>query len=238
MESLGEGTSRTITPVYFTSRQVFLPTEIIFHLSHFLEFQDFRNFVRAMWPQWRRRRHFQRKTTGNFQHERLLLLFLNGKTIEVEYNYDRERFLEDRVKINLQSMLPILGEVELPDGNEFVNTLTMKEFLYKNVKLHKCEQGIYSSCGVVAVDLDEEERDVCPHHHFHHHRPRHINRWLREYLSPMIALKNGQQDFVEMIEFTCGEFAHEIVANLWNSPLKLLQWFYELTNCSLCLDDD
>ncbi len=184
-----------------------------------------------MWPNGEEDETFQERLR-QLSTRKLVAAFLNGREIEVEYKYDRERLLEDRVEVNLRSVLPILGEVELPDGNEFVNTLTMKEFLSKNVKLHKCEQGIHSFCRNVGVDPDEYvddylEEDVCPQRHFHHYCPNHINRWFREYLSLVIALQNGRQDFADMIEFIYGEIGCEIAVNLRDilTPLRLWLWF-------------
>lgn len=112
--------------------------------------------------------------------------FLNKKKLEVVCNYDRERRPKDCVKINLRSVLPVFGESMPPDVNEFVSTFAMRHFLYKNVKLHRCEGGTRSPCAYMYRRYEDEdsaesseedleaELDICPHHHFHHYCPKHV----------------------------------------------------------------
>lgn len=219
MESLEDKASRSLTPVYFTSREICLPLEIIYHLSHFTKLDDFRNLIGAMWPNGEENDTFEERlwqlSLGKFR-----ATFFNKKEVEVEYSYDRERHPLERVQIKLtESLLPLFGGVVPPNADEFVNPFAMRSFVYKNVNLHLCEGGMFSPCRhpelrYAGYDSDEYDSDeerasddeegiTCQHNHFHHYCPKHVFWWFKRYLSAAIARQRGINDYKTMISITC-----------------------------------
>ncbi len=126
--------------------------------------------------------------------------FLNGKEIEVEYTYEREGLDGIRIRINLQALLPVLGGIISPDTRKFVSIFHVKDLLKTNPNLHECSvYGLYNSCFNLDGGL-EEGGDKCPHDHFHHYCPEHVNAWFKYYLTVAIILREG--DYAELVKLS------------------------------------
>lgn len=199
MELVDNVVSSAIPAVYFTSRQIYLPLEMIRYLSRFLEFEQFRNLLRAMWPNGEGEDIFQERleelSTRKFE-----IPFYNGEGIQVEYKYDREEPLADRVLVNLESLSPILGGVMPPDGRKFEAPYVLEDFIRGHVTLHECGDGIHSPCEYIYWNNDLEEAPVCPANHLHHYCPGHVNAWCKYYLSTMIFQREG--DYGELVNYS------------------------------------
>ncbi len=122
--------------------------------------------------------------------------FLNGKQIDVEYNYDRTRPREQRVQISIQGLLPVFGGSMPPDGRRFVSVFDVEDILKSSPGLHQCGDGIYTPCSNLDAELQVEE-NTCPFQHFHHYCPIHVNAWFKWYLPRVITLREG--DFPELV---------------------------------------
>lgn len=223
MESMEAKASRSLTPVYFTSRQISLPLEVIDHLSHFTKLDDFRNLIRAMWPNGEEDDTFKERlwqlSLGKYR-----ATFFNKKEVEVEYSYDRERRSIQRVQIKMtKSLLPLFGGAVPPNPDGFVSPFAVRGFVYQRMNLHLCGGGMFSPCwrpelryaGDYSDEFDSDESDsdeerssddeeeiTCQFDHFHHYCPKHVCWWFERYLSVAIARQRGIQDYKEMMRNT------------------------------------
>lgn len=187
--------ARTLTPAYFTSRHIFLPAEVIFHLSKFLQFEDFRNFIKGTWLNGEEDETFQQRL-WQLSSRKFVAKFLDITEIEVLYHYDVDRVIDDRVKIELKSILPILGLVMPPCGNKFVSLSAIRNYLETNMTMHLCDGGKHSPC-VNVVESSTAKEHVCEHKHYHHYCPHHVYWWFYHYLVYEITCleeQNGQRE--------------------------------------------
>lgn len=117
--------------------------------------------------------------------------FLNGKEIEVEYDYDPERLHRDRVKIHVRDLLRVFGGITMPpDGSEFVSTFDAEKYLKTNPELHECLGSTSICCSHLGAD-SEREKDMSQCDHFHHYSPQHVDAWFKFYLTVAIMLREG-----------------------------------------------
>lgn len=172
--------SRTLAPAYFTSRHIFLPAEMVFHLSKFLQFEDFRNLIKGTWFNGEEDETFQQRL-WQLSSRKFVATFLDGRKIEVLYHYDVDRVSKDRVKIDLRSVLPILGGVMPPCGNKFVSVYAIRNYLESNMATHLCDGGKHSPC-VNVVESSTAKEHVCEYKHYHHYCPHHVYWWFYDYL--------------------------------------------------------
>ncbi len=184
--------SRTLTPAYFTSRHIFLPAEVIFHLSKFLQFGDFRNFIKATWPKGEEDETFQQRL-WQLSSRKFVAKFLDRTEIEVLYHYDVDKVQDDRVKIELKSVLPILGGVMPPCGNKFVSLGAIRNYLETNMTMHLCDGGKHSPC-VNFVESSTAKEHVCDQKHYHHYCPHHVYWWFYDYLVWEIRCREEQNE--------------------------------------------
>lgn len=154
------------------------------------------SLIRAMWPKSEKAgtsQELQRQpSTSKFR-----ATFLNGKEIEVEYTYQRKGLHQDRIKINLQGLLPVFGGIMPPGVMNFNNISDVKDFLKKTPDLRKCSNGIYTPCSDSGPNWDQYGTK-CYSDHFHHYCPAHVNAWFKYYLTKTIMLREG--DYAGLLE--------------------------------------
>lgn len=109
-----------------------LPKDVILHMSAFLKFEDYRKFVRALWPHGDEDDTVRQKLWQLSTHS-ISVEFCNGRLLEVEYNYDPERKREDRILINVENLLPTFGGVVPPASWEFVSVSQLNRFIKRQI---------------------------------------------------------------------------------------------------------
>ncbi len=102
------------SPPVLTSRQIVLPEDIILYMANFLCFVDYRSFIRALWPNNDESNIVQEQLWKLLIPDRITTTFINGKRLEIEFDYDPWRAKEDEVLINLESLLPVFGKNSHP----------------------------------------------------------------------------------------------------------------------------
>lgn len=171
-------------PAFFTSRKIFLPCEIILHIGSFLGFEDFRRFVRGIYPNGEGEKLFHQElcklSTRKFEAR-----FFDQRLIEVVYNYDPERTIEDRIHVEVESLLPILEGIELPTNDGFISIYTMDKFF----KTHFFR---INDCGGNGWAYGHCDRCNCEF----------VISWLRHYLLHILLLQESSEDYTELIEKT------------------------------------
>lgn len=191
--------------MFFTSQQIQLPHDIIVYLSNFLRFEDFRNFIRALSPNGNEHELLQREHLWQLSTHKFTATFLNGKSLEIEYNFDPERTREKWVLVKVESLSPVIGEVVSPTKDTFVSLFNMQNFLDISVNFNKCLHGRHASCYCTTPGEPENmevDGSKCVHAHYHHFCAAHVGRWLRYYLLNSILLRESQELYSELIATT------------------------------------
>ncbi|AIK25664.1 Rep1 [Hyposoter didymator ichnovirus] len=203
--SFASGTRRTELPLPHlgsNEKQVVLPLDMILYISRFTEFLDYKNFVRALWPdkEGSYDRDVQKKLWQLSTH-RFTTLFINGKPIEIEYNFDPER-TSDPVLINSDQLQPVFGRVQPPKNEQFMRVTTLKHFVETSIHLNECSRFQYASCPC-REDIDNQtaraflkpQMTTCKKHHYHHYCSHHVNYWLDKLVASILHVQqNGVFD--------------------------------------------
>nr|BAF45769.1 c289.1 [Tranosema rostrale ichnovirus] len=173
------------TPQSPTSREIFLPLDIILYMANFLQFDDYKNFTLALWPNNDESYEVRAKLWQMSTH-RFETTFLNGKRLEIEFNFDPSRTERNRVLINTDSLLPVFGGYTCPSMAQFANVSELHGFIEQHVHLDKCSNFQYAEC-VCYLFKDKSQggeapskslEDACKHGCFHHYCSQHVRYWF------------------------------------------------------------
>ncbi|ULM71692.1 repeat element 36 protein [Diadegma fenestrale ichnovirus] len=181
---------------YFLMKE--LPVDLILYLGNFMQFKDYSNFIRGLWPDYDEHEVIQLELWKKSTH-RLRSEFIDGKHLEIEYNYDHTRTDEERVLINVNTLLPVFGGLVPPDTETFADVKTLNAFVETYVRLNECHAYQYASCPChldvdpdVAIEFQPLSENACPDGHFHHFCSKHVIHWLSFVLEISIkTLENG-----------------------------------------------
>lgn len=200
------------------SPAIYVPLDIILHMANYLNFADYRRFVRSIWPDGIES-HSVIVKLWNLSCHKFQATFLNGKPVEVEYNFDPERTEEERVLINMNCLRPVFGGKLPPTSYQFASVFELSEFVKENVQLDECSDHRYAACpchlqrageefyGVFVKPVVEAE---CENEHFHHYCWEHIISWLLSYLYTSILLRESEELFKQEIAEQYALFPEDI----------------------------
>lgn len=175
-------------------RQSLLPWDIFVCMSNFLDFEDYRNFIRAFIPNSEENEYIQKRLWQLSTHK-YDATFCNKKQLEIEYNFNPARMPEDRVLVNLESLLPIFGGIVPPGTSQFTSVTRLYDFVKFHVHLNMCSHQNYSSCFCQQIGKDGDftlSLQECSFGHFHHFCWRHVSWWLND-LNTTIILEESNQ---------------------------------------------
>lgn len=177
-------------------KQMELPVEVILRLAKFLCFDDFHNFVRALWPNMNECSEIRAGLWTLSEHY-FTTTFINGKQLDIRYNFQRYRNMENHILVDRNSLQPIFGGIVLPTMNEFVSMTELQNFVKVHVHLNKCSNYRYASCPCHLPHYDGQRfnptrypsatGDNCWYGHFHHYCSEHVLYWLNSYLATTIS---------------------------------------------------
>ncbi|ULM71676.1 repeat element 28 protein [Diadegma fenestrale ichnovirus] len=192
---------------YFLIKE--LPADVIVYLGNFMEFKDYSSFIRGLWPDHDEDELIQLALWKKSTH-RLRAEFIDGKHLEIEYNYDHTRTDEERVLINVNTLLPVFGGLVPPDMETFADVKTLNAFVEMYVRLNECHAYRYASCPChlevdpeAAAEFEPLPQNACPDGHFHHFCSQHVNNWLSLVLENSIKnLEEGSFNEQSALEFT------------------------------------
>ncbi|AHY22019.1 repeat element 28 [Diadegma semiclausum ichnovirus] len=186
-----------------------LPADLIIYLGNFMQSKDYLSFIRGLWPDHDEDELVQlalwKKTTHRLRSE-----FMYGKPLEIEYNYDHTRIDEERVLINVYTLLPVFGGMVPPDTETFANVKRLNAFVERHVRFNECQAYRYACCPChldidpeVASEFEPHPENSCPDRHFHHFCSEHVNHWLSLVLEPLIKnLEEGSCNEESVLEFS------------------------------------
>lgn len=133
--------------------------------------------------------------------------FFDGKSLEVEYIFDASRGKEDRVLVNVNCLLPVLGGIAFPGINKYASISKLNDLVVMHVHLNMCSGREHASCSCHLINDYEgtyesfvkPEEVQCDRQHFHHYCWGHVAAWLQHYLYTIILYRESKELFEEEI---------------------------------------
>lgn len=177
----------SLLPPFLTSKQIVLPLEMILYMAKFMKYQDYRSFIQSLWPN-NDECEMVRKELWKLSTYKFEIVFLNGKRLQVEYNFDPARIEEDRLLINVDCLLPAIGYSAPPDMDRFVNLANLTDVVRMQLPLNMCSNFQHASCPCHLGNFDEGRAadalfvkpavDACQYGHHHHYCQEHVAQWM------------------------------------------------------------
>lgn len=182
-------------PLPITSNQIHLLEDVIVYMAKFLSFLDYKAFIRSLWPA-DNESYLIRKTLWKLSTYKCETKFINGKQLEIEYNFDPTRPKENRILINIESLLPVFGGIVSTTMDKFASISKLENFVRMHVHLNMCSDRRYASCpchlvndgGRGCENFVKSLVHICGHRHFHHYCGKHIESWLKIFENNTIQL--------------------------------------------------
>lgn len=197
-----------------SDKQVILPIDMILYIARFMDIVDYKNFIRALWPgkEGSYDPDVQAKLWQLSTH-RFTTLFINGKSLEIEYNFDPDR-TSDPILINSDCLRPVFGWLVPPGNEQFLSVTSLKHFVHIYVHLNQCSRSQYASCpcgenvdNQTARAFRKPQMSTCKEQHFHHYCSYHVNYWLNKLVPSILHIeKNGvfdkdaTEDFIPFLD--------------------------------------
>ncbi|AHY21937.1 repeat element 3 [Diadegma semiclausum ichnovirus] len=195
-------------------KQVVVPMDVILHIASFTNAVDYKNFVRALWPD----------REGSYDHDvqvklwqlsthRFTTPFINGKPLEIEYNFDPDR-KSDAILINSDCLRPVFGWLQPPGDDQFLRVSRLKQFASTNIHLNQCSRSRYASCPCgenidnhTARSFLKPQMSTCNKQHFHHYCSYHVNYWFNTVVSSILHIqqnsvydKDATENFISFLD--------------------------------------
>ncbi|AIK25696.1 Rep3 [Hyposoter didymator ichnovirus] len=139
-------------------------------------------------------------------------VFLNGKPLEVRYNFKDRGTEEPLIKIDVDALPPLFGYSHRTVTGCFKSLDEICAFVRDNIHFDKCSNYRYAEClcHLLEKRMDPEFPELeglppndCPLGHFHHACSSCVNRWLNEYLRVLILLRESKPFFAKAAKEIC-----------------------------------
>lgn len=185
-----------------------LPLDIILYMAKFLSFEDYKSFVRSLWPDNNECESVRRKLWELSTHK-IRVKFINGKELDIEYNYDISRPKVDHILLNWDYLLPMFARVQAPPQylsiDRFVNFTRLQNFIACHMHMDRCSDDQHASCHCHRVETNVPARVMsvrpketeCYRKHFQHYCYQHLGYWFDFYLKNTILNREKGQFFDE-----------------------------------------
>lgn len=216
----------------FTSKQIALPIEVIFYMTKFLKFEDTRSFIQSLWPN-SQESDIVRGILWQLSTHKCTTWFINEKELKIQYNFDPSRGGEECVLVNINSLLPVFGDVVMPAREQFTSLTKVQDFVRMHVHVNMCSNCEHASCPCHLKNVGRhrnyepfqaQSTDTCNYRHFHHYCSQHVLHWLAFVMDILIPLQRTRESFDEdSIKGYLRFMGHEVsfegsdVAHLGNS---------------------
>lgn len=174
-----------------------LCVDLIVYLGNFMKFKDYVTFIRVLWPNHDEDETVRAKLWRMSTH-RLRCMFLNGKYLEIEYNYDHTKEYMEDILVNVNTLLPVFGGLVPRGMKTFVHPWRFHKFVTKELRLNECCGHVYASCpchldidSAAAGEYEPLADNGCTEGHFHHFCEKHVSTWILTYLLDTITDSAG-----------------------------------------------
>lgn len=199
------------------SPEISVHMDSILHMANYFNSADYRGVVRSIWTDGNENPSALVNLWNLFTHK-FEATFLNGKHVDIEYNFDSKRKEEDRVLIKMNCLLPVFGGKLPPTRYQFASIFELYEFVKEEVQLDECSNYQHAACPCNLHRAGEEfcavfEKpvvDECENKHFHHYCWEHILSWLMNYLYTTILLRESEELFKQEIADQYARFPSDI----------------------------
>lgn len=212
------------------SKQIDFSLDIVLCMASFMCFQDYRNFILALCPNYLESDIICR-TLWKLSTYRTETIFINGKPIIIEYNFDPSRLEEDRILMSVESLSPIFGEIVSPILEKFTGVSKLTNFVKMHTHLNHCSEGRFATCPCHLVEKKDRRfetfqkpvTDACPYGHYHHYCAHHIAGWLKVVENNLILLRQQGHHFSEdlarsfILSMDKSIYAHGVEMQLYGS---------------------
>ncbi len=195
-----------LLPPVLPPKRFHLPEDIIIYMGKFLHFEDYRNFIRSIWPNNGESESIRAKLWLMSTY-RKKTTFMNGKRLEVEYNFDDSRRGEDRFLINVDYLLPIFNRVPAELNGKFTSVSNLRNFVRTQVNMNKCSEYGKAFCPCHLINKEgrgwetfvKPREDTCRYGHFQHYCSYHVIHWLNVFKNTTIQLHQKSEFMSEQL---------------------------------------
>lgn len=133
--------------------------------------------------------------------------FFDGQPLEVEYIFDASKEKDERIRVNVNCLLPVLGGITFPGLKKYESISELMDLVVMHVHLNMCSSREHASCschllnefGGAYESFVKPEEVRCYRQHFHHYCWGHVASWLQHYLYTIILYRESKQLFDEVI---------------------------------------
>lgn len=172
-------------------KKIFIPLDIILHMSEYLELKDYHNFVRAFWPNGDEDEAVRAKVWKLSTHQ-VTTEFLNEQPISVTFNYIPWRTDDEPLLIDVKSLLGIFGAIGAELVDQFASVKTLHNLITDHVHMDKCFELRYIDClchlryHSSLRPRPESPVVPCTNECLNLYCSQHVRYWLDMYLLPSI----------------------------------------------------
>ncbi|ULM71656.1 repeat element 17 protein [Diadegma fenestrale ichnovirus] len=173
-----------------------LPFDTILYMSKFLSFVDFYRFVQSLW--------FTQDEIDIIQSRlwrmstyKITITSIEGKKMELEYNYDPFRTEDTRILINLDTLPPDFGVIAAPTVEKFTTITNLHNIIKIHIHSDRCSRRPEASCRCRWMNdhshdngaLLKPSTDPCKCGYVHYYCSLHVKHWMDFYAATSVLLR-------------------------------------------------
>ncbi|CAH0403231.1 unnamed protein product [Chilo suppressalis] len=150
--------------------------KMVLYVADFMRFQDYNRFIMSLYPNKDMSDPIRNKL-WELSTYRIETMFIRGRPLMMEYNFDPTRPKSHRILMNVDSLIPILGGLVFPNMKKFAGISEITDFVKMHTHLNECSGGRFAACACHSTNengrgLGTSEKpltDACPYGHYHHY---------------------------------------------------------------------
>lgn len=167
-------------------------------MTKFLKFEDIQSFIQSLWP-ISHDSDIVRGILWQLTTHKCTAWFINGKQLTIVYNFNPSRVEEERVLVNVNSLLPVFGDIT-PAMEEFTSLTKLQNFMRMRVNADICSNCEHASCPCHLRNVErhgnyeplrDQSTDTCNYNRFHHYCLQHVWHWLDFVLGFLIPFRRA-----------------------------------------------
>lgn len=174
-----------------------LPLDVILYMSKFLSFVDFYKFVQSLWPNGDEIIDIVQSRLWQMSTHKVTITLIEGKNMELEYNYDPFRTEDTRILINLDSLSPVFGTMAASAVAKFTTVTDLHNIIKIHVHSERCSRRPEASCQCRWINANNHDdgaplkpsTDPCECGYVHYYCSLHVRYWLDFYSATSVLLR-------------------------------------------------
>ncbi|ULM71658.1 repeat element 19 protein [Diadegma fenestrale ichnovirus] len=185
-----------------TSKRRTFPLKMALYVAKFMRFQDYRRFIMSLYPNNDLSDRI-RKKLWELSTYRIETMFISGRPLMMEYNFDPMRPRCHRILMNVESLLPILGGIKFSNMKKFAGISEITDFVKMHTHLNECSGGRFAACACHSTNkngrglgtFETPLTNACPYGHYHHYCSHIVTNWLSVFEINMVLLEEHRLRF-------------------------------------------